>query len=220
MQKLIDVENLLIWAFQQEAASLRDDGLDVTAGYPQDCIVRCEQVSVMGGFITGTSPGARVLAADSHPDAVTTTDTLNRLPRSTALLCASHAKAGSRPDWQGEHRFVPKEWRYDESGEDYAMSEICYLPDEFTGWKAWYWCGESRKSVRTPKPRWCPVVEMDSEKVIAKRRRTYLEWWEGLDFVRQNIGPLADWRLSDIMPEQFPWARGQPMSEANAGVAA
>ncbi|MEL6963420.1 MAG: hypothetical protein AAFO01_11720 [Pseudomonadota bacterium] len=211
MSQLIDIENLVIWAFQAECASLQDEGLDITAGYPEDSIVRCHRADVLGGFITGTSPGARVLASPSHPDAVAVTDAMARLEPGVAKLIASHGKAASRPDWMPDarFRFEPRSWDWDEaSGEPYGLSEICPLPENETKWQAWVYCPTSRRTIRAPKPRWTPVVTKDSPSIIRTARRSYLDWWDGLHELGVSLaGCLADWRLYDIMPEREPWLK-------------
>lgn len=209
MKKLIDIENLLIWAFQREAASLSDIGLDVTAGYPQDSIIRCEQVSVMGGFITGTSPGARVLASDSHGDAVAVTDAMRSLDPATARLVAGHAKAGTRPDWKPDahFRFEPRNWEWDDaSGEEWGRAENCPHQDQPEGWRS-SWYDRSKGNTVRKVSRWCPVVTKDSPKSISSARAEYTIWWDALhDLGITLYGSLADWNLSEIMPDRAPWA--------------
>lgn len=210
MKKLIDIENLVIWAFQTEQATLHDACLDVTAGYPQDCIVRCEKVSVLGGFITGTSPGARFMAADSHHDAVTVVDVMARMVLHDARLVRDHGRAGTRPDWRPDarHRFEPREWIIEDSGERSGASEICPLDDRETKWRGRGYCPDAGKTVRIPRPVWVPVVEHDHPEVLRSARANYIRWWMLLDQLRQDLdGSLSDWRLSEIMPDRDPWTK-------------
>ena len=209
MKKLIDIENLLIWAFQNEAANLFDVGLDATAGYPRDCILRCEEVSVMGGFITGTSPGARAIASDSHPDAITVTDAMQRLDPDIAWIVAGHAKAGSRPDWRPDahFRFEPQHWEWDEgSGEEWGRSENCPYQGHDEGWpNAWY--DPIRKNTVRRTSRWCPVVTKDSPGAIARARSEYMNWVGTLSYLREQLHrSLADWELSEYLPGENPWS--------------
>ena len=207
--KLIDIENLVIWAFQSECASLHDVGLDVTAGYPEDCIIRCERVSVMGGFITGTSPGARVVAGDSHPDAVAVTDAMTKLHPPVARLVASHGKAGTRPDWKryARFRFEPRLWDCDESGEEWGIAEIVHLDEADGAWPADYFDKRKGRTVKAPRSRWVPITAKDAPAVVRTARAVYVQWWDGLHALGMALhGSLADWRLSDVMPDREPWA--------------
>jgi hypothetical protein len=212
MKKLIDIENLLIWAFQNEAANLHDVGPDATAGYPQDSILRCEQVSLMGGFVKGTAPGARVLASDSHGDAITVTDAMKALEPHVARLVAIHAKAGSRPDWKpyADFRLEPRNWEWDEAtGEEWGRAENCPYQDQGEGWPA-AWYDPARKNTVRKTSRWVPIITKDSRDVIDTHRQAYLAWWDALHELGTSLhGALADWELSDIMPDREPWVDQQ-----------
>ena len=206
--KLIDIENLVIWAFQQECASLYDEGLDATAGYPEDCIVRCERVSVMGGFISGTSPGARTVASQSHPDAVAVTDAMTSLRPPIARLVAGHGKAGTRPDWKrfAYFRLEPRAWDCDESGEDWGIAETVPLLEAEGAWPARYFDRTKRRTVTAPKSRWVPITAKDTPTSIDTARQVYLEWWDGLHALGISLhGILGAWRLSEVMPDREPW---------------
>lgn len=162
----------------------------------------------MGGFVKGTAPGARVLASDSHPDAVTVTDAMKRLDPHVARLVASHAKAGSRPDWRphADFRLEPRNWEWDESGEEWGVSEVCPLDQSQTGWTEWAYDPSKGRSIRVPKPKWVPIIAKDDAKVIATFREVYVVWWDALhDLGIALHGGLADWELSDIVPDREPW---------------
>lgn len=215
----IDVEGLLVWAFQREKASIYDDnGLDATALYPEDSIVRAERVNVMGGFIQGTTPGARVIAHDTAADAEIVAEAVARLrPRAVAHLVASHAKAGNRPDWKPHacHRWEPVLWIHEEAGEPYGASETV-PPWEYVDHRGqprkWEprteWDAEARKKVRVPMPRWCRAHELDAPSVVAAYRARYAEWAHALsDLRRALMGRLDGWTLARDLPDPMPWRR-------------
>ncbi|MEM7365954.1 MAG: hypothetical protein AAF525_18200 [Pseudomonadota bacterium] len=209
MKQQIDIENLVIWAFQREAASLRDDGLDITARSPRDSTVRCEEVGKLGGFVTGTAPGARVMAEDSHPDAVAVTDAMSKLDPDVARLVAQHAKAGTRPDWRphAHFRLEPRSWDWDDgSGEEWGVSEVVPLHERDT-WEATY---RSRKGrvAKAPTSRWVPIIAKDTPDAVRGNRNRYVTWWEGLHTLGLALhGSLGEWDLSDIMPDREPWVQ-------------
>ena len=214
MKKQIDIENLLIWAFQTECASLHDDFLDVTAGYPEDSTVRCERCNVLGGFITGTGPGARVLASSSASDAVTITDAMAPLDPWVRRLVASHAKAGTRPEWgkYARHRFDPRDWVTEPSGESYGNSEIVptYERIDHLGRENWKPRKERDPSTgklhAVPAPRWVPVVEKDRPEQVRSLRDRYVAWWRALRNIGEQVRTsLGEWELSPLMPDPSPW---------------
>ena len=215
----IGIEDLLVWAFQTEKASIHDDnGLDATTLYPEDSIVRSERVSVMGGFIQGTSPGARVLASNTADDAEIVAEAVARLrPLSRAQLVATHAKAGNRPDWKPHacHRWEPVRWIQEEAGEPYASSEtvppwedVDHLGRERKRQPRKVWCPERRKTVHVPAPRWCRVHEFDAPAVVAAYRRRYVEWAYAVADVRLALlGRLERWSLTRDVPWPEPWKK-------------
>lgn len=200
----IGIEELLRWAFQDERATLFDtDALDVTAGYPQDSIERARRAWILGGFVTSTSPGSRVIASNVANDAEIVAEAVMGLrPWMDANLVASYARAGARPDWKpdAEHR-----WSRATPGQDDERGEMVPM-HERGHWKKHKITIGPGKRITAPPPRWCRVRERDAPCVVRAYREQYTRWWLLLERLAIDLeGRLERWTLTETMPPWEPW---------------
>lgn len=208
----IDIENLLQWAYQTERAghdhpiSGGVSAFSGSLGYSQDSTIRCEKVSLAGGFVQGTSPGASHVANDTASDALTVAAHVSELAPITRALVVKHARTGTRPDWKpgARHRFEPEVIDGNGMGE---TQDCVHLGFGLTRWKPGrIWDRNRKRSVPRARPRWVRVVEADGPAQVAAYRMDYLRWHSGLRQLRRSLAPaLCDLSLADLLPEQEPW---------------
>lgn len=209
----LDIEQLLVWAFSSEKASIRASRyLDATAGYPQDSTIRVERVALMGGWIDGTGPGARWCASDTSEGAERVAAAVVALGQPMAGVVQHHARTRTRPDWRpyARHRWEPVEWEFDgATGEEWARAEI--VPEDQLGARRVKrvereWCPDARKTVAVPVPRWVRITQRDTPQQTERHREAYLDWWLALvDLHSELEGRVPEFTLSAHFPPQCPW---------------
>lgn len=190
MAPAIDIEQLLIWAFMRERAQLGGESLRTM--YPEDSIVRCERVNVLGGFITGGFVGS-----DTAADAETVAMAVGELRPALSALVVRMARSGSRPDCRtgAFHRFEPTCW-----DDGRGSVERCPYADN-----QWWW-EDTGKGRRKRWSEWVPVRQMDAPESVSMMRRVYVEWWAALVELHDALeGRMCDWHLTAHFPPQYPW---------------
>jgi hypothetical protein len=94
MARTIDIEQLLIWAY-------RDEAVNAPRPSPGPARLRAARIYDIGALGTRVDGGG--LHAVSLPDdALTVEAAVNRLPVEERMLVVQHATAGTRPDWKVE----------------------------------------------------------------------------------------------------------------------
>jgi hypothetical protein len=135
-----------------------------------------------------------------HEDAETVVEAVRTaLPRRMAVRVAALARIGARPEWiAGVTACLPREWAKSNQHGRRAKSEVCRKV-VVRG------AGGTRHKVEV---RWCPVTYDPDPHLLEATRRFYLEWWEALAAVAdqlQRAGTLRRWRLTQEMPPPAPW---------------
>lgn len=201
VRRPVSVLGLIEWAFQKEFATLDFD--DLGDGWSRPSVgteYLLMKRQIIGCQIDG---GGR---SDPHPDADVVASALAALPdafggRRVALWVADLARAGTVPSWgQGLSPLcTAAEWRVTKHGRFAKTRRI--------GVHRY----ESRGRAREVEIRVCPVVYMHTAPEIARARRTYLQWWQALNEIRQNLviyDNLTAWDVTQEMPAMRPWQKG------------
>ncbi|WP_136057726.1 hypothetical protein [Candidatus Halocynthiibacter alkanivorans] len=190
----VSIQQLLIWAFQSERASIDfgDDLDEAPPAYGVEYVIH--QQGLLGCKVDG---GGR---SSSHPDADLVADALAVLPdvrggRRMALLIAELARAGRTPDVMADAvpYVAPREMAHNQFGQ-YAVTES----GTFTA-------GGKAHNVR-----YCPIRYPVTAPMIGRARRAYLEWWGALLELRHTFhaySNLSAFEVSNEMPRQRPWQK-------------
>lgn len=135
--------------------------------------------------------GCLAVASDhSHPDAMTLDRLVSELSRSSGPLVRKHGIAGTRPDWKkgARHRMEPLRWQRDGKA---RWGEV--------------WDVNNEKNA----PKFCPILEVDQPAMVARVRKFYVDWFIGLDALREHLKAqhalLSEHGVNDMLPPMRPW---------------
>ena len=200
----LGVQAILEWAFRVEKAQLelpqrRDiDGEGFGFGMEYILIQR----ALLGCKVDG---GGHSSQSYTHQDAEIVAATLAGMPDSLggkrmAIHVAELARAGMTPDWLPGvvPRCVPLEIKNNQHGE--RATTIVVGTERV----------KTRGKWRTVELLACPVTWRPHPEQIASARRSYEEWWQVLDWVRDGLitgGMLRELKVTAAMPKVRPWKR-------------
>lgn len=196
----MSIERALQWAFASEFAQVEFDELAATAHGNRrgmDGIAVMIERGAIGCQVDG---GGR-----SEPawDAEVIASSVANLPiewggKAMAVQVASHARAGSRPDWVKDARIrcLPRDWRMTKYG-PFARTEV--VGENIHTYRG--------RKVITPIVV-CPIRFTPTAQQISSARRNYLAWygallWLGAEL--RGLGILASIRVTQDMPPLSPW---------------
>jgi len=180
MRKSIDIERLLVWTYQDQAADAvaRRGGMYILAGH-RDSVAAVAARGALGCRIQGGGPFG-YSANDLHPDAETVHDTVKGLPADRIGLVISHAKGGTRPDWMPDAR--PKAVPVLRGN---GKPRVEYGPDK--------------------RPSYCPVRFEPDPGHVAFLRGVWRTWWDALAVLAGKLdGELGRKVLGPPFPRE-PW---------------
>lgn len=200
VRQAVGIWPLVCWAFQRELASVVFDEVQrevFSRSYGMEYVMMRQ--AELGCRVDG---GGR---SDPHTDADVIASALGVLPegvggRGAALLIAETARLGRAPDWVPEPspRCEPVEWKNGKHGR-FAAREYWTGPGR---WPA-TWLGRDHGYA-------CPVYFADTSVQVARRRRTYLQWWGALRELRDGLRidqPLSCFDVTLDMPPMQPWKK-------------
>lgn len=178
---LIDVEQLLRWTYQDQAADAvaarAAAGAVGPQGYP-NTMEALERFCALGVRVDGG--GRAALLADCHPDAEAVHEAVRRLSPLRIGLVMHAAKTDSRPDWlEGE---VPR---------PVSAGRTLYLDPT------------------TKRKPFCCLLSYDPEpEHLAFVRGVYVEWWEGVAEVASMLvagDSLGTYAVTGPAVPREPW---------------
>ncbi|MGE3333634.1 MAG: hypothetical protein AB7I36_08320 [Rhodospirillaceae bacterium] len=187
-RKVMDVERLLIWAYQTQGAEMvTKHGVGLVGaerfaaggGKEPRSLTPDSAVIVAGTLMGGGSSGGAVL--DLHPDAEAVHACVRRLTIDVREDVIKHATAGSQPEWGETVRMRPML-------NDMRRPLVVY---------------------RNNRPFYCRIESMPGPLMRMKMRERYLSWWEALASIALELesrGVLTmhtvtmPWRISPM-----PW---------------
>lgn len=107
MPKAVDVEDLVVWAFRDQAieAVAKRLGPPKAAGSTQSGLA---QILALGCRVDTSSAGSMHLAVQCHEDAAVIYDAVMSLPPDAWMLVITNARRATRPDWceEGPGRYI------------------------------------------------------------------------------------------------------------------
>lgn len=198
----MSIERALRWAFSEEFAQVEFDELGETAHGNRrgvDGIAVMIERGAIGCSIDG--------GGKSEPawDAQVIASAVANLPfrfggKGMAVQVASHARAGSRPDWirDDRTRCVPRDWRMTKHG-PFAKTEL--VGAEITVYRG-------RKTIHDIYA--CPVRFTPTAQQVASARRAYRDWYLALLALAvqlRGLGILSQVRITQDLPPRTPWLR-------------
>ena len=204
VKRAMGVQAALEWAFRVEQAQLElPPPKDVTEdgfGFGLEYVLL--QRAALGCKVDG---GQHKMGSYTHPDAEVIAATVAGMPDSlggirTAIRVAELARAGLTPDWMSGvvPRCVPVETKQNQHGERAAT--IVVGIERVLHRRRW----------RTVEVLACPVTWRPHPEQIASVRRSYDEWWQALDWVRDGLvagGMMREVEVTGVMPKVRPWVR-------------
>jgi hypothetical protein len=181
----IDIERLLVWAYRDECA---DHGSDELVGFAGGYANPVYGMASLGMRVDGGGSGPTRIPED----ALAVDAAVSRLPGHQRRLVVQHAKAGTRPDIRW---LPPRGFRCDLWGHPTGKPRHFFHPSD-------------KKKRR---PTGCYVrFSGDSLQTLRVKWLTWLNWWEGLGFVDQQLRQapeaLKRWELADFAVPQYPWS--------------
>ena len=203
-KRALGVQAILEWAFGVEKAQLElpePKGVSREEfGFGLEYILM--QRAALGCRIDG---GQHKMGSYTHPDAEVVAATVAGMPDSLggkrmAIRVAELARAGLTPDWMPGvvPRCVPVETKTNQHGE--RASTIVVGTERVL----------SRGKWRTVEVLACPVTWRPHPEQIASARRSYEDWWQALDWVRDGLlagGMLREVEVMAAMPKVRPWQK-------------
>ncbi len=198
----MSIERALRWAFAEEFAQIEFDEIGETAHGNRRGIDGIAVMIERGAIGCEIDGGGR-----SEPawDAQVIASAVANLPfafggKGMAVVVASHARAGSRPDWIKDDRVrcVPRDWRMTKHG-PFAKTEL--VGAEITTYRG-------RKTIHDIYA--CPVRFTPTAQQIASARRAYREWFRALLVLAvqlRSLGILSRVRITQELPPRTPWLR-------------
>ena len=198
----LGVQAMLEWAFRVEKAQLelpkRRDLDEEGFGFGMEYVLI--QRARLGCKVDG---GGYKSQSYTHEDAEIVAATLAGMPDSLggkrmAIYIAELARAGMTPDWmpRAVPRCVPVETKCNQHGERSTTVVV--------GFERVL----SRGKWRSIEVLACPVTWRPHPEQIASARRSYEDWWQALNWVRDRLvagGMLREVELTAAMPKVRPW---------------
>jgi len=202
VKRALGVQALLEWAFRVEQAQLElpppKDLSEEGFGFGLEYVLM--QRAELGCKVDG---GQHKMGSYTHPDAEVIAATVAGMPDSLggirmAISVAELARAGITPNWMpgAVPRCVPVDIKRNRHG-DRAVSVVVGTERVLVSGKC-----------RTIEVRACPVTWRPHPEQIASARRSYEDWWQALDWVRDGLGAgrmLRDVEVMVAMPKVRPW---------------
>lgn len=189
VKKRLDIQALLIWTYQDQAAEQVTQavvGRLTPAWYGNNigAVIRHGALGVRVDCATSV-----VTASDLHPDAEAVHDAVRALRDPLQIgLVISHAKGGTEPDWMPE------------------ASQPRLVPILRGGKpKVEYWDREHRK------PAYCVLTVDPDPECVTFARQTYTAWWDALAVLAarlQDDGLTSHDVTGPAAPER-PWDTGR-----------
>jgi len=188
MKRLIDIENLLIWAFADELAKGGARAFD-----PWDRLLRAGMLGVLDDASFFRLPA---YFGDPHPDALTVARVVAKLPHRAGDLVLICAWKRTRPEpFCGTIRVLPvhKGTHPLVVGKSYGWSHRGLRRGE--------------KPYRVyPDGAHCPLRYDPTLAEIAESRTEWCLWWCALDWLAARLGSsLRDFTVRGIDAPKFPW---------------
>lgn len=208
--RVMSIQQALEWAFLTEKAQIDFDqyGAHEFDRVGVDPLWRGMQMAILGTAVDGGG------TSDPAADAQIIASYVEALPegcggRRMATQVAELARLRSMPDWgQGERlAIVPCGW--EPCGWDpEKRAAIFTAATENTG-SIWEWRDErSRKRVKAGEV--CPVSYTGTARMIAAKRRNYLDWYGALLHLQAGLREaLHGIELTDALPVMAPWRAGE-----------
>jgi len=207
VKRALGVQAILEWAFRVEQAQLelppRKDAIEEGYGFGLEYVLL--QRAALGCKVDG---GQHKMGSYTHADAEVIAATVAGMPDilggiRMAISVAEMARGGITPDWMPGvvPRCVPVDTQRNRHGDRAATIVV----------------GFERIRVRGPTARgiWkiidilaCPVTWRPHPEQIASARRSYEDWWQALDWVRDGLvvgGMLREVEVTEVMPKVRPW---------------
>jgi hypothetical protein len=204
-KRALGVQAILEWAFRVEKAQLELPEPESISreGYGFGLEHILMQRAALGCRVDG---GRHKMGSYTHPDAEVVAATVAGIPDSLggkrmAIRVAELARAGLTPDWMPGvvPRCVPVETKTNQHGE--RATTIVVGTERVP----------SRGKWRTVDLLACPITWRPHPEQIASARRSYEDWWQALDWVRDGLlagGMLREVEVMAAMPKVRPWKIG------------
>ena len=207
VKRSLGVQTILEWAFRVEKAQLElplpKDLSEEGFGFGMEYVLL--QRGALGCKVDG---GQHKMGSYTSADAEIVAATLAGMPDSLggkrmAIHIAELARAGMTPDWLPGvvPRCVPVETKNNQHGE--RSSTIVVGTERVF----------SRGKWRSVEVLACPVTWRPHPEQIASARRSYEDWWQSLDWIRDGLasgGMLREVEVIGTMPKVRPWLSMQP----------
>lgn len=197
MQEVIDIEALLVWAYQRQkvdrvsgAMFRHEAGQHWSNGSCLDGIARVASL----GCAVDVSAWSGLPACD--PDAELVHEAVGRIGpvgRTVARL----ARTGERPDWmKGVYRWKPEPLRDRDGRMVLAMTDGKRVVP-----------GKARYANRVLRPwSWQPLVWRDRAHLLIGMRNSWMDWHRALDRLSRDLdGRLRRWRVTGPAVPLRPW---------------
>lgn len=198
MIKVLGVKELLEWAYAVERVAASGGASGLLEAERQAAGLGRAARSMTGALADQAALGARVSGGGGlglcHEDADTIDHVVRRMltPDERTLVIAC-AEAREVPDWRpaARHRLEPRR-RYT-GGKSWVPEVVTFVP-----------------GVAGRVPAYCPIVESDAPREVARLRAIYECWHVALSVVRARLLQpslrLRDHRVSAALPPWRPWA--------------
>lgn len=208
----MSIQRALEWAFRDECANLEFDDLADSAGSIRqgvDTIWILMQRGALGCSIDGGGTSYPAHDAEIIASAVANLPS-DRGGRRMAVRVAELARAGRVPDYMADERprFLPVETTENQYGWQAKTEDSRHLGGQ--GWQPQIVKGRKGRTKRQP-VLYCPVYVRPTAAEISRARRAYLNWWETLLWLREELrglNILSTIRLNNQMPPVEPWKPG------------
>jgi hypothetical protein len=203
-KRALGVQAALEWAFRIEKAQLElpapKNVTEEGFGFGLEYVLL--QRAALGCKVDG---GQHKIGSYTHPDAEVIAATVAGMPDSQggirmAIRVAELARAGLTPDWMpcAVPRCVPRDTRENQHGVR-AVTEVVGVERVLR-----------RGRWRSVEVLACPVTWRPHPEQIASARRSYEDWWQALEWVRDGLlagGMLREVEVTAVMPQLRPWEK-------------
>lgn len=193
MPRVVDVEELVNWAFEDQKieAVARRLGPPQLQRSPESSLA---QLLALGCRVDTSSAGAMHLAVQCHEDAAVIYDAVMALPPEAWFLVIKHGRNGTQPDW---HEEGPGQWvqPLDKNGEPKKM------------WRD----ARNRRGYLGLEP---PYLVGTNPELVAEARAEYQVWHAALvELVPMLNSEMVDHVADGPRSEREPW-RLEPLKKA------
>ncbi|WP_316979976.1 hypothetical protein [Shumkonia mesophila] len=184
----MDIERLLIWTYQDQAA---DAIIGRAAGTAAPMTRGISNASMIANHIAlgcrvdvsrGGAVWAAGVACDLHPDAEATHEAVTALPSILVGMVIRHAKGGTRPDW---------------------CEGVMRRPVAIKG-------GNGKpvviyKDRARNYPDYCPLTYLPHADWIRDVRKIWLAWWDALDDIAGRLDGTLERKVLRLPFQREPW---------------